>query len=86
MKSKRGIHGKPDNLWRTVKHGGDLAIYARCRCGFEYSVQKEVRGEDGCWLLPREADPAKMYHFCPNCGSRKTKYTTEIKHTPWPWE
>lgn len=79
MKSKRGYRGRQDHVWEIVKHPPDLAIYARCKCGFEHDVGKDARGKDGTWLFPWEPDPNKMYRFCPNCGSRKTKYIEKIK-------
>ena len=39
------------------------------------------------YVLSAEPAPEKLYNYCPICGSRKTKYDTEVKKIDaFPWE
>lgn len=40
---KRGT----DRDWLVVKYKVDCAVYAKCKCGFEYNCGKSKRLEDG---------------------------------------
>lgn len=71
---KRGT----SHLWEIVKYQGDAAIYARCKCGFFYSVSLFEKDDSG-WRPPTKADPQRLYNYCPQCGARKTKYIPEVK-------
>ena len=74
---------RKDHLWRFVKYNGDNAIYAICSCGFRYPCWKNKEG----YVLSTEPNPEKLYNYCPICGSRKTKYDTEVKKIDaFPWE
>lgn len=68
MKMKRGT----DHYWEVIKYSGDIAIYARCKCGFEYRCSHGKREEDGTWSLEQVID--NVYPYCPWCGARKKKY------------
>lgn len=73
-----------DHLWQFVKFNGDIAIYARCSCGFHYGCYKNHSINQP---FPIEADPEKLYKYCPMCGSRKTRYDDNvIKIDRFPWE
>ena len=55
-------------IWFLYKKLGDSAIYAKCRCGFEYCCSSV--------LLPEsKVSFKKFYNYCPNCGK---KYRTDI--------
>lgn len=71
MKMKRGT----DHEWLVVKYKSDSAVYARCKCGFEYDCGRSRRMEDGTWSLKQY--PTIMYVYCPNCGARKKWYNEE---------
>ena len=44
---KRGT----DHEWLVVKYKNDGAVYAKCKCGFEYDCGKSRRMEDGMWSI-----------------------------------
>lgn len=69
---KRGI----DHSWEVREYLGDIAWYARCKCGFEYACSKSKRNNDGTWSVEQEID--WLAHYCPNCGARKKWYNLEI--------
>ena len=71
MKMKRGT----DHEWIVVKYKDNGAVYARCKCGFEYDCGRSKRMEDGTWSLKQY--PTIMYVYCPNCGARKKLYNEE---------
>lgn len=53
--------------WHIYKKVGTSTIYARCRCGFEYSCSSI--------LLPEfKISFKKFYKYCPYCGR---KYKTD---------
>lgn len=68
---KRGT----DHSWRVVKYQNDGAVYARCKCGFEYNCGRSRRMEDGSWSMAQY--PTIMYPYCPSCGARKKWYNEE---------
>ena len=70
---KRGT----DHIWQLVKYGGDIAIYARCKCGFCYPCSRNKILEDGTCSL--EQVPTVFYLYCPNCGARKKWRTNDIE-------
>lgn len=65
---KRGT----DHKWKIVKYKDDCAVYARCKCGFEYDCGRSKRFEDGTWSFKQY--PEFMYLYCPQCGARKKYY------------
>ena len=71
MKMKRGT----DREWLVIKYKGDGAVYARCKCGFEYNCGKSRRMKDGTWSMTQY--PTIMYQYCPYCGARKKRYNEE---------
>lgn len=73
MRNKRGT----DHEWNLVKYSGDGAIYAECKCGHYYNCGKDLRNEDGSWAMIQI--PTIFYPYCPCCGARKKRYTTEIE-------
>ena len=66
-----------DHCWQLVKYKVDIAIYAKCKCGYHYCCSEADRDEDGT-LLPFKQIPTRFYPYCPICGARKKTYTTEI--------
>lgn len=69
---KRGT----DHEWVVVKYKDDGAVYARCKCGFEYNCGKSRCREDGTWTMAQY--PAIIYPYCPYyCGARKKRYNEE---------
>lgn len=68
---KRGT----DHEWLVVKYKGDGAVYARCKCGFEYDCGKSRCREDGTWTMAQY--PTIIYPYCPYCGVRKKRYNEE---------
>ncbi len=79
MKKGRG----KDHVWQFVKYKIDTAIYARCSCGFHYACDT-VNPH-----IPMRTEPNinGLYKYCPNCGSRKTKYTDGVKNIDkFPWD
>lgn len=71
MKMKRGT----DHEWLVIKYKGDGAVYARCKCGFEYNCGKSRRLEDGSWSIRQY--PTVMYPYCPWCGAKKKRYNED---------
>ena len=81
MRKGRGI----DHSWEIRRYHGDIALYAHCRCGFNYACSSNKRNEDGTWSLEQEV--TKLYHYCPNCGAHKKWYNqTPIKIDKMIWE
>lgn len=78
MKKRKGR--SIDHTWRFVQYKGDLAIYAKCSCGFRYACQRP----DGN-MFKTVAAPEKLYYYCPICGARKTKYIEEIIKIDHSW-
>lgn len=77
---KRGT----DHIWKVVKYKGDVAIYAKCRCGFQYNCGTNKKLEDGSFSLTQV--PSSMYPYCPWCGARKKLYNEipeKIDKCPW---
>lgn len=70
-RQKRG----KDHNWQTRKYYGDAAIYAHCKCGFQYNCSSSKRNEDGTWSLKQYI--TKLYLYCPRCGARKKCYNEE---------
>ena len=68
-----------DRKWDMRKYKGDLALYAHCKCGFEYCCSSNKRNEDGSWSLEHEINPYKLFHYCPNCGAHKKWYFIKVK-------
>lgn len=68
---KRGT----DHDWLVVKYKVDCAVYAKCKCGFEYNCGKSKRLEDGAWSIKQY--PTIMYPYCPWCGARKKRDNEE---------
>lgn len=78
---KRGT----DHEWRVIKYKGDLAVYAKCKCGFEYNCGRSKRMEGG--PLSIKQFPTVMYPYCPYCGARKKRYNEEPqKVDKYQWE
>lgn len=66
-RQKRGT----DNYWEVRRYNGDSALYAHCKCGFQYncSSSERVEYEDGTWSLNQIA--TLFYSYCPACGASK---------------
>lgn len=80
-RQKRNIN----NYWQIRKYFGDGALYAHCKCGFQYNCSSSRREEDGTWSLKQYI--STIYHYCPWCGARKKWYNEEpIKIRKYSWE
>lgn len=78
---KRGT----DHEWIVIKYKDDCAVYARCKCGFEYNCGQSKRLDDGTWSLMQY--PTILYLYCPYCGARKKRYNEEpVKLDKNRWE
>ena len=71
MRMKRGT----DHHWEIVKYRCDLALYARCNCGYQYACSRSKRNEDGSCSF--EQYIAITHLYCPKCGARKKWYNSE---------
>lgn len=72
---KRGT----DHEWKLVRYGGDIAIYAECKCGHYYCCSKDLRNEDGSFAFKQI--PTIFYPYCPSCGARKKRHSTEVERS-----
>lgn len=70
---KRGT----DHTWEIRKYKGDIALYARCACGFEYFCSHNAKTKNGKFSFEQEID--WLYRYCPNCGARKKWQTDTVK-------
>jgi hypothetical protein len=61
MKMKRGT----DHHWHVIRYKGNMAYYAKCKCGYEYCCGS---------AFPKEIGINKIYPYCPVCGARKKWY------------
>lgn len=73
MRPKRG----KDHTWQLVKYKADIAIYAKCRCGYSYPCSGNTRNENGTWN-PKQVIKY-FYPYCPMCGARKKWYSEDIE-------
>ena len=79
MKMKRGT----DHWWEVRRYQGDAALYARCKCGFQYNCSSSKINEEDCW----KQAITKIYLYCPYCGARKKWYNEEPKKIEkYSWE
>jgi hypothetical protein len=76
-----------DHNWELIKYNGDRAVYARCKCKFEYSIFLYRNGtkdfkvdENGQLMIARKPDT--MYLYCPRCGAKKKTYNALIRRLP----
>lgn len=75
MRQKRG----KDHAWKIVKCKPDIALYAKCKCGYKYSCSQSKRNADGTWSFEQEI--VILHNYCPNCGARKKYYDdSEVPH------
>lgn len=70
---KRGT----DHTWEIRKYKGDGALYAHCKCGYEYAASENERNPDGSWSLKQVI--YSLFRYCPWCGARKKWMTETIK-------
>lgn len=65
---KRGT----DHECRVVKYQGDGAVYARCKCGFEYNCGKSRCRKDGTWsmICGKEMEDEDLEYIRPEEGRR----------------
>ena len=68
MRMKRGT----DHTWQIIKYKGDIALYAKCKCGFYYHCSR-------CKQNSFEQEITYLYRYCPHCGARKKWMTDTIK-------
>lgn len=79
MKMKRGT----DHWWEVRRYQGDAALYAHCKCGFQYDCSSHEKNEEGYWKLKIKC----IYLYCPYCGARKKWYNEEPKKIEkYSWE
>ena len=71
MKMKRGT----DHWWEVRKYWGDSALYAHCKCGYQYVCSSLKKNEEGYW----KEIITKLFLYCPKCGARKKWYNEEPK-------
>lgn len=64
-RQKRGT----DHYWEIRKYDCDIALYAHCKCGFQYNCSSSKRNKDGTWSLSQIA--TLFYSYCPACGAHK---------------
>ncbi len=69
---KRGT----DHTWKIVKYKDDIALYAKCKCGYRYVCSKNKRNEDGSWSFEQEIN--LLHRYCPYCGVRKKYYDDNV--------
>lgn len=67
MKLKRG----KDHTWEVRRYLGDIALYANCKCGFEYDCSAMSNGDK------IKVEIVQIYNYCPVCGARKLRYNPE---------
>ena len=67
MRPKRGT----DHTWQIVKYKGDIALYAKCKCGYRY-----VCSENAGTSLKQMV--VKIFPYCPVCGARKKYYIDAV--------
>ncbi len=66
---KRGC----DHHWEIRRYRGDAALYAHCKCGFQYNCSSYEKDEKGYW----KSKIKYIYLYCPYCGARKKWYNIE---------
>ena len=75
---------RKDHVWQFVKYKGDIAIYAKCNCGFRYGCYKNNSITQPFPIVPNIDG---LYRYCPGCGSKKTRQIDKIKKIDkFPWE
>ena len=80
MRKGRGI----DHHWEIRKYNFDLALYAHCRCGFEYACSRNKKIENDFIF---EQEIGSLYSYCPNCGAHKKQHNNvPIIVNKFPWE
>lgn len=58
-----------DHNWEIRKYDCDIALYAHCKCGFQYNCSSSKRNKDGTRSLSQIA--TLFYSYCPACGAYK---------------
>ena len=71
---KRGT----DDTWKLVKYRGDGAIYAKCKCRFDYNCGRNETDADGNFVSFKQI-PTVFYPYCPYCGAKKKWVTEDIE-------
>ena len=65
-----------DKNWKLVRYKGNGAVYAQCKCGWEFACGH---------IIPSEKfSPDRMYKYCPACGAKK-KYMSDVKDSDKEW-
>ena len=76
---KRGT----DHTWHLRKYSGDIAIYAKCSCGYEYACSRSKRNPDNTWSFEQEV--WLFHNYCPHCGARKKYMGDFVEHIDRGW-
>ena len=78
---KRGT----DHTWEIRKYRGDIALYAHCKCGYEYAASEAERNPDGTYDNLKQVINW-LFAYCPICGARKKWMTETIEQDKTRWE
>ena len=65
-----------DHEWDIRKLDGDIALYAHCKCGYEYVCSSNKRNADGTFSFEQEV--TNIFPYCPVCGARKKRFGGRI--------
>lgn len=74
-----------DHSWEIIRVKGDMAYYAKCKCGYWYKCSKILTtNPDGSSCFRSIIDPEQLYPYCACCGARKKYYDDEnIQMIDW---
>ena len=70
---KRGT----DHKWEIIRYKGNMALYARCKCGFEYRCSRTEFIESVDGSKSSKEHIAIIYPYCHCCGAKKEFYNAE---------
>ena len=76
---KRGT----DHNWEMRRYRGDSAIYAHCKCGYEYQCSKSIIESGRFEIIINKHN---IFWYCPRCGARKKTFNeviTKVDRERW---